>query len=432
MVPVEMNEHDEELIVDESFINDIVTNAQKLLSQRFGGSQKLTDIQLLSGSGIAVVIRARLVASPFIQQRSVILKHMPLTGLLFDHSAFLREIVAYQFTTSLPEEARPGPVLLAHDVEKRLIVISDSGDGDTFAQLLDTKDDRVRLSILRDLGEAIGKMHAGTAGKEQDFAILLNRMLLKHKNVQEIYKYRERVILSSIPVGKSLLQRVGIQIPEVVEEYARSAQHRLTAGHHRGFTPFDLSPDNIIVANKTHFLDYESAGFRDCTFDIACVIAGFPQYLSSRSISDEEADVFIQAWLNEISDTWPHTRDPQWLSNRIMSSLLGWALSSLTMMLFQVDPEWYIDDLDSVLAQEKKECDNEHDSETLCEFFSPITELIFGDPHDVPHDFLMIRQDIRETFEAIYRYAVRGRDLQFASVAQFSAEVIKFLDVKQT
>ena len=34
------------------------------------------------------------------------------------------------------EDNRPGPVLLAHDVEKKILVITDAGDGDTFAELL--------------------------------------------------------------------------------------------------------------------------------------------------------------------------------------------------------------------------------------------------------------------------------------------------------
>ena len=86
---------------------DIVDIAEDLLSKRFGGSQQLSEVTQLSGSGSAVVLRARVASSPFLQQRSVILKFVPETGDTLDDAALVREIVSYQFTTSLSEEVRP-------------------------------------------------------------------------------------------------------------------------------------------------------------------------------------------------------------------------------------------------------------------------------------------------------------------------------------
>ena len=84
-----------------------------MLSRRFGGESELSDIQTLSGSGNAVVLRARTTPSAFFPHRSVVIKYNPVTGYTIDDAALLREVVAYQFTTSLSEEVRPGPVLLA-------------------------------------------------------------------------------------------------------------------------------------------------------------------------------------------------------------------------------------------------------------------------------------------------------------------------------
>lgn len=310
----------------------VVDTAEKLLSQRYGGNQKLSEIKDLGGSGIAVVLRARVAPSPFLQQRSVVIKYMPVTDLLYDKSTLLREIVAYQFTTSLSEEVRPGPVLLAYDVDQRLIILSDSGDGDTFADLLDTHDEQLRVSILRNLGEAIGKMHADTASKEQDFQILLKRMFAKYPDVQALFGYRERLLMASMTVGLELLSRAGIQISQTVRDFAEDAGRRLMSGQHRAFTPFDLSPDNIIVSDRTHFLDYEWAGFRDATFDVACVIAGFPQFLFSQPITDDEADVFIESWVHEVGKIWPNVNNSTRLSARIVTAMVGWALTSLSMM----------------------------------------------------------------------------------------------------
>lgn len=417
-----MNSDSASAEVTESIIADIVETAEHLLSQRFGGAQKLTDVRELGGSGGAVVLRARVAPSPFLQQRSVVLKHMPPTGLTFDQSTLMREIVAYQFTTSLSEDTRPGPVLLAHDVDKKLLVITDSGDGDTFADLLETRDEVLRVGILRNLGEAIGKMHASTFDKEQDFQILLKRILTKHPGGIPIYDFRERLLVASIKIGEHILRNAGFSINPIVSAFASDASRRLMSGHHRAFTPFDLSPDNIIVSDRTHFLDYEWAGFRDVTFDIACVIAGFPQFPFTRPISDDEADVFIDAWVQEVSQIWPNVNNSTRRSARIVTAMVGWAMSSLAMMHLGVDGDAFNELLDADFEV------NAENAERIAESLTPITKQIFSDHHDnVSEECLTIREDLRETFEAMARFAARHEDARFADVAAFASDVTAHL-----
>ena len=95
--------------VHDTLIHDIVATGEALLSQRFGGNQVLTEVKVLSGSGNAVVLRARVMPSPFLQQRSVVLKYVPGVGNISEQVNLIREIVAYQFTTSMNEDNRPGP-----------------------------------------------------------------------------------------------------------------------------------------------------------------------------------------------------------------------------------------------------------------------------------------------------------------------------------
>ncbi len=390
---------------------DIVDIAEDLLSKRFGGTQQLTDVTQLSGSGSAVVLRARVAASPFLQQRSVILKFVPESGDQLDDAALVREIVSYQFTTSLSEEVRPGPVMLAYDVDKRIIVLTDSGDGDTFADLLELKDPERRVSILRNLGTALGRMHAGTAEKEQDFNILFTRMLRNHPESAEIQELRDTALIKSIHIGEELLRSAGIEIPDLVSQFAEDGRNRLLSAHHRAFTPFDLSPDNIIVAETTHFLDYEWAGFRDVSFDLACVIAGFPQFLFSHPISDDEADVFVDAWSHEVDLLWPNVKNEAHLHSRIMAALLGWALSSVALLHFG--------SMSTAIAalHEAEEQDQHIDPSTV----EGVTDLLRPSSHGpFTAEEVVVRRDIFETFEALTRYAARGTDPSYGVIAAFS------------
>ena len=389
---------------------DIVDIAEDLLSKRFGGSQQLSEVTQLSGSGSAVVLRARVASSPFLQQRSVILKCVPESGDALDDAALVREIVSYQFTTSLSEEVRPGPVLLAYDVTQRIIVLTDSGDGDTFADLLELEDPE-RRSILRNLGTALGRMHAGTAEREQDFNILLTRMLRQHPDSAEIPQLRDAALIQAIQLGEELLRSADIEIPELVSEFAAEGRNRLLSAHHRAFTPFDLSPDNIIVAEKTHFLDYEWAGFRDVSFDLACVIAGFPQFLFSHPISDDEADVFVDAWTHEVARLWPNVKNEPHLHSRIMAALLGWALSSVALLHFGSMSA-------AVAVLHEAEEQHQHiDSNTI----EGVTDLLRPAAHGpfTPEE-LVVRRDIFETFEALARFAARGTDPSYGVIAAFS------------
>jgi len=390
---------------------DIVDIAEDLLSRRFGGTQQLTDVTQLSGSGSAVVLRARVASSPFLQQRSVILKFVPETGDRLDDAALVREIVSYQFTTSLSEEVRPGPVLLAYDVTQRIIVLTDSGDGDTFADLLELEDPERRVSILRNLGTALGRMHAGTAEREQDFNILFTRMLRNHPESSEIQKLRDAALIQSIQIGEELLRSAGIEIPDLVSQFAADGRNRLLSAHHRAFTPFDLSPDNIIVSETTHFLDYEWAGFRDVSFDLACVIAGFPQFLFSHPISDDEADVFVDAWSHEVDCLWPNVKNEAHLHSRIMAALLGWALSSVALLHFG--------SMSAAVAvlHEAEEQDQHIDPNTV----EGVTDLLRPASHGpFTAEEIVVRRDIFETFEALARYAARGTDPSYGVIAAFS------------
>lgn len=388
----------------------VVDIAQDLLSRRFGGQQKLSEVEELSGSGHAVVLRARVASSPFLQQRTVVLKHNPPTGQALDDVAFISEVVAYQFTTSLSEDTRPGPVLLAHDIDERILVLTDLGDSNTLSDTLVKADDEERLQVIRALGTELGQMHADTAGREPDFEALANRVIRNQPDIIN-YQLRAEALHNSIYLGLEILQRAGLTPPEAVSSYANASAATLLSGNERAFTPFDLSPDNIIVSQKISFLDYEWAGFRNVGFDVACVIAGFPQFLFARPISDEEGDVFIHAWAREVVETWPRFGESEELNRLIVRSLIGWALSSVATM--------YAGGVEELAAFSSE--DREIDDVFANSLLRGSNQAPFSD------DELLIRRDLYETFESLHRFAGRrGRGSyaeEYKSIEEFSQQV---------
>ena len=291
------------------------------------------------------------------------------------------------------------------------MVLTASGDGDTFADLLELQDPERRVSILRNLGSALGRMHAGTAQREQDFNILFSRMLRQHPESGQIQELRDAALIQAIQLGEELLRNAGIEIPELVSEFAADGRNRLLSAHHRAFTPFDLSPDNIIVAEKTHFLDYEWAGFRDVSFDLACVIAGFPQFLFSHPISDDEADVFMEAWAHEVNTLWPNVNNEAHLHSRVMAALIGWALSSVSLLHFGSMSA-------AVAVLHEAEAEDEPVDPSSIDGVADLLRPASHGPFS-PEE-LVVRRDIFETFEALARYAARGTDPSYGVIAAFS------------
>lgn len=373
---------------------EIIATAEAVLNNRYGGQQQLTDPEELSGTGATTVLRLRVANNPVFPHRSVVVKYSPESNDEVDDAAFLREVVAYQFTTSLSEDVRPGPVLLGYDIERRTLILSDVGNGETFADLLDQSDDEARVRLLRNLGTSLGKMHAGTAGAETSFNILLARMLRSIDGAREIQIQREAMLENRIEEGVDIIRQMGIDVPADVAAVAQTVQVRMLHGGSRAFTPFDLSPDNIIFAERAQFLDYEWAGFRDVVADIAGVIAGFPQYISARPISEHETAVFVEAWVAEVGDVWPSVLNHDTLQARITAALIGWAFFSASL-------------LEYVRGVEDAAGD--------------------GEAFEDEAEARVIRRDVAGTFDALARYAATGTEPTYAVTADFARRVAEQL-----
>ena len=219
-------------------------------------------------------------------------------------------------------------------------------------------------------------------------------MLRSIDGAREIQIQREAMLENRIEEGVDIIRQMGIDVPADVAAVAQTVQVRMLHGGSRAFTPFDLSPDNIIFAERAQFLDYEWAGFRDVVADIAGVIAGFPQYISARPISEHETAVFVEAWVAEVGDVWPSVLNHDTLQARITAALIGWAFFSASL-------------LEYVRGVENAAGDGE----------APEDEA----------EARVIRRDVAGTFDALARYAATGTEPTYAVTAGFARRVAEQL-----
>ncbi|AEF40286.1 phosphotransferase family protein [Hoyosella subflava] len=298
----------------------VVAAAQRVLTKRYGVNVHLADPEDLGGSGQAAVLRVRVAESPIRLPRTLIIKQMwdsRASGV----EGFIREAASYQFANSLARDQRPGPELLGHDLDQRLLILSDLGDARTLGVLLTGENPASATHLLMALAQALGRMHAATAGRADDFAALLRRArgtLSPQATADDV-----EAVLPSVP---TLLSDVlGVSTPVEVVSAVESASQLLSNGSFRAFTPADLCPDNIVVSTDgVKFLDYEWGGFRDATLDLGCMLVSFPQCLCDLGLTVEQSDAMVEAWRAEIAGLWPQLLDDDVLYPRLLDARMLW------------------------------------------------------------------------------------------------------------
>ena len=104
---------------------------ERLLTRRAGAKVVLADPEDLGGSDRSVVARARVARNPFSLPRTLVVKHYLGDPDPERPDPFHYEVASCQLFTALPSDARPSPVLIAHDPGSRLLVLEDLGRSST-------------------------------------------------------------------------------------------------------------------------------------------------------------------------------------------------------------------------------------------------------------------------------------------------------------
>ncbi len=302
---------------------EVVRAAQRLLTKRTGAPVVLVDPQDLGGSDRTVVLRVRPQANPFALPRTMVVKKVLAPGGEPNtDEAFVREVASYQFANSLPLQHRPGATLVAYDVTERLLVLDDLGGASTLAEVLLGADPAVAQRGLLAWAQALGRMHAATAGREDDYTTLLRRVGRRHLNTDPLARAADTAV-AELP--QAMEQVLGVDTSAEVAQRATQSQRLLGRGSLRAFSPADLCPDNaLLTAAGVQFLDFEWGGFRDVALDAAYALVPFPACWCSPPWDAAQGEAILQAWRAEVGGVWPQLDDDDVLHARVFDAQLLW------------------------------------------------------------------------------------------------------------
>jgi hypothetical protein len=295
--------------------------AERLLTRRAGAGVVLADPEDLGGSDRSVVARARVARNPFSLPRTLVVKHYlgdPDPGR---PDPFHYEVASCQLFTALPADARPSPVLIAHDPQARLLVLEDLGRSSTLADKLFGPDPAAAQRCLLSWARALGRMQAATAGRENDFGALLRR--LGERAWRD--PMAEDARLAFAGVAGLLAQELGVLVPAAAAQEAHDTARLLGSTRFRAFSPSDTCPDNNLVTSRgVRFVDFEWGCFRDVALDAAYFRVPFPGCEASFALPDGMADSMLEAWRNEIAAVWPDLDESAVLEHRLFDAQLLW------------------------------------------------------------------------------------------------------------
>jgi hypothetical protein len=305
---------DDERVADgpeEDALQAAVDAAEWVLANRFGSPIKLSEPEDLAGSGPAIVVRARVVSSPFSLPKTLVIKHYRKAR------GFATESASYQLFTALTSEERMCPEPLGHDKDRRVLVLSDLGRAPTLEDKLRLTDARAAERSLLSWARALGRMHATTARREADFNTLLRRLGGTARGEDA----ERSTAVERLP---GILHDVlGVETSSAVFEQVIAAAARVQAGRFRAFSPVDLSPENnLVTGNGVRFLDFEHGCVRNALIDVAHLRVPFAFWQGALGLPAGMSEAMIAGWRAEVLPTWPQLADDEEFAAALLDSQL--------------------------------------------------------------------------------------------------------------
>ncbi|MFF0144237.1 hypothetical protein ATK36_0113 [Amycolatopsis sulphurea] len=301
-----------------------VAAGEAVLSRRFGSSITLVQPEHLEGSGPATVVRARVVSSSFALPRTLVVKHYPDPAVPGRADPFAQEAVSYQLFTALAPDERMCPELLAHDGRDRVLVIEDLGRAPTLQDKLTARDSRAAERALLSWARSLGRLHAGTAGREADFHALLRR-LGGPGRIED-----PDLAAETTEVPRMLSGLLGVTVSDPVRERVATAVAQARSAAFGAFSPVELSPDNnLVTGSGVRFLDFERGRVRTALIDAAYLRLPFAFWPDALALPAGMSEAMIAAWRAEVVSVWPSFADDAELADQLTVSelLLVWRIT---------------------------------------------------------------------------------------------------------
>jgi hypothetical protein len=299
--------------VTESKIAEVVAAASAAL-----GRPLAEPVSLRGGSDRSVVLRCLDSAGG-----TVVVKTYPKTGE--GTSSFAAEAAGLE----LAGRTGLAPVLLAADLDLRVVVMSDLGRGATMADLLLGKSADAAGQAVLSWAAACGKLSAAASSRRHELAGLRSRYARGWPGRPFSETLAERIV--AVADRAALL---GVPAPAGLADDLADVAWAVRAGHYPVFSPGDLCPDNsLVTADGVRLLDFEAAAIYSVFLDAAYIRMPFSTCWCVFRLPAELGRAAELSYRQAICAAWPELADDTVWQPGVRRGIAAWTLNSMGWLL---------------------------------------------------------------------------------------------------
>ena len=257
--------------------------------------------------------------------RTVIVKWLrdQSDGVRADPSQPVTECVALRLLAGLGSDVPPR--VLGADLRGSVLILEDLAPRVPLAELLSPgSDGAARATGLRELGAALGRLHAATAGHERRY----HRRRARYgpvdppaERMRFVTPWRDVAALAAaldVPIAGGVERDLAAAIGELVEP-----------GPFLAMSNGDAEANNLLVdggGGGGRLIDFEFAGFRHALCDVSCLYVPGPMWMA---VADPSTDGSESAYRGAVAGAVPEAGDDRRYGVGIASAALACAVHRL-------------------------------------------------------------------------------------------------------
>ncbi len=231
------------------------------------------------------------------------------------------------------------------DVGAGLFALEDLGKPNSLADAMQQNDPAVLRDALFRYAKGLGKLHAATIGRENEFFKLRAAEFGGTSAVRE-------------PMGEQLhayardfceiAEAQGVAIPSAWHEEIKVVAELMdNPGPYLAFTPGDTCPDNhrLMEDGSFRFFDFEFAAFRHALLDAAYLCVPFPTCWCVNRLPSDLAGDLIKAYRAELAPACPDAHDDRQFMVTLAAACAHWTTATLAWSAkgaIEKDGDWGI------------------------------------------------------------------------------------------
>lgn len=329
---------------------ELVNAAQKLISEYFQKPIHFAKVIQLSEPDRRNLILRLMIDQPTTEMpRSIIFKKTVTEKGVFDNkegeteekqlSRFAHDWAGLQFLTQIG--SNHAPHFYAGNLEHKFILIEDLGVEhpslvDSLTRSNSSNNIHEAESALLSYVRRLGKMHADTATKQQQFVSIL----------QDIYPQANRLYLPEHDVPRAINQFKLLNKDELLKlhhEIENVLQFSLAHNEFNVLLHGDICPDNVYFLNsEVKFIDFEFGDFGNALIDGVYLRMSMPSCWCSKAVPEHIVRQMESVYRTELKTRIEAAMDDTIYTKQLVYACAYWAIRTINQIddMDLLDHEW--------------------------------------------------------------------------------------------